>query len=189
MIYINSNVKNGTISRKTISEKKEFLFSKWNAKVGPIGTSKTKNQKRFYFFVFRRPPSNQAIGTQNRAKNKNLFFLNFNFSHQTDNQKAGRRNHHITNICYLITHQLRKFSILHAWNGSTSRLDRPHTQKKKIYCPNTQIMHNTGGGDVKKGSKGNSKSDPWSTVDTSKKTKNKWRIRIETDKIKFDDWD
>ena len=49
------------------------------------------------------------------------------------------------------------------------------TSKTSLPISKSTLTNNVkaGGGDVKKGSKGNSKSDPWSTVDTSKKTKNK----------------
>ena len=49
------------------------------------------------------------------------------------------------------------------------------TSKTSLPISKSTLTNNVkaGGGDVKKGSKGNSKSDPWSTVDTSKKKKNK----------------
>ena len=48
-----------------------FIFQTILPKVGPIGTSKTKNQKRFYFFVFRRPPS--------KTRRKRVLFFDFIF--------------------------------------------------------------------------------------------------------------
>ena len=69
-----------------IQNSKKIIFV-FDSNLGADWWEDIENQKKNTFLVFDVFPS---IGTQIKVKNENVFFLNFEFSHQTDEQQNKR---------------------------------------------------------------------------------------------------